>query len=224
MSSKTSENDADLVYFLDDDNLLPSDLCKMIDLLQDLPYKMITSKQVNDYTVPRTCHFVGGGLYLRTETGACLTPIHALKLFNETRWPLSIYKADSIFFSNLTIHYLRAKHDSVVELTEFAFNYNDLHSKSWKQQPQQLWDYTHSQSSLDIFNILYQNMTEIQRVMPKEKRSDYKEISFHSFPHILHILRDTFHDDEITYVEIGVWKGITSILMSRHPKPTRPIP
>ncbi len=48
------------------------------------------------------------------------------------------------------------------------------------------------------------------------------EPTFHEHIHVLYDLRNYLPNPNVaaTYVEIGVWKGLTSILMATHPKPT----
>jgi hypothetical protein len=53
--------------------------------------------------------------------------------------------------------------------------------------------------------------------------SERKEVTFHDHVHILRNLRSLIPAEVAYYMEIGVWKGLTSIFMHQNPNRTRVI-
>jgi hypothetical protein len=150
---KDSRCDLDLVYFLNDDNILPDNICNW----ENLQYlsahsadQLISAKQFRTngevHTIPGLCwnslQVVKGNLF--TDTGAWFIPVYILKQFNTNRWILNVDSGDSHFYTNLAFNLLTIqtnRNDTkvVVELPDFAFKYKALHGSQWKT-PSVLWD------------------------------------------------------------------------------------
>ena len=228
-----SRCDLDLVYFLDDDNILPDNICNEENLRYLSSDQLITAKQFRTdgqtHTLPGMCWNAShsglrGNVF--TDSGAWLLPVHVLKQFNETRWILNDYAADSHFFTNLILSLVNISSaptvntNVVVELPHFAFNYNALHES---KKPSIFWDKKKLNHSLYEYRNLVHLIEGARNGLSEDHKMTRPEVSFHDFVHVLYNIREAMSVPEATYVEIGVWKGGTSIFMSRHPKKTNVI-
>jgi cephalosporin hydroxylase len=231
---KDSRCDLDLVYFLNDDNILPDNICNW----ENLQYlsahsadQLISAKQFRTngevHTIPGMCwnslQVVKGNLF--TDTGAWFIPVYILKQFNTTRWILNVDSGDSHFYTNLTLSLLnyssRMTNNTkvVIELPHFAFNYNALHGSQWKT-PSLLWDDGKLNYSLHEYRNVAHLIHNEQQGLSSNQKMNQSEITLHEHAHILYNVREAISVTEAVFVEIGVWKAATSIFMSRHPRKT----
>ena len=219
------------VYFLDDDNLLSMDLChhdvhKNLDV--DMMYyadqytcaklRLGTSEYPSRWrcgiksTQVNCSDFSLVGV---TDTGSWLTPVWLLQQEAHITWDVHQPIADGLYFTAMVKALLA--HDGndgrIQHLSMVKFLYNDLHCNQIK-----LWSYDQLLDSILTYRDLTSDMKLVRESVPiQEKMMDRSEVTFHEFPHILHVLRSCISVSTAMYVEIGVWKGATSILMSRHP-------
>lgn len=222
---KTSQSDLDLIYFLDDDNVLPLDICASVPELYKLgAEKMITANQDYcgwRYTEPgqlwQDHPFMNG--FLRTDTGAWFVPVKILKKSNEKPfWHLDRYEADTLLMTKLSRsgpYFIPGQEDNIALLPTFHFHYNELVCEQ-RTHPPVLWNDTFLNQSLKVYQRQVQMMKDVRRRLPKERRMNRSDISLRDYVHILFNVRKALNLAEATYVEIGVWKGVTSIFMSRH--------
>lgn len=214
-----SQSDLDLLNFLDDDNVLPSDSCPLEELYNISAKKVITAIQNKFgrlYTKPRRYHVNG---LLRTDTSAWFVPVRILREYNDTTfWLLDRYDADSALFTKLGRigpYSIKGQEDNIAVLQSYNFTYNELLFQQGSL-PWQLWNAEWLRRSLGVYRRQVQMMEDIRHGLPQEHKMNQSEISLHDYVHILYNVREAVRAGEATYLEIGVGKGATSIFMSRH--------
>ncbi len=220
-----------LVYFLDDDNVLSMDLCQQ-DVQNELDIeKMYYADQIqcssprletSNYPSRWTCasstqvNCSDFSLLLATDTGSWLTPVWLLKQEQKITWDLHRYDADGIYFTAMVKALLA--HDGndvrIQRLPMVKFMYNELRCTN---KPSSSWSDDQLHDSLFRYRNLTREMELVRETLPIQEKMDRSEVTFHEYPHILHVLRSCISASHAIYVEIGVWKGATSIFMSRHP-------
>ena len=225
-------NSNGLVYFLDDDNTLPIELC------QDEHIRAILSTNNLYYADQYSCGTMrldssnystawqtdptSFSLSDQMDTGNWLTPVWLLQhVSDDIHWELQDYAADSKFFTQLLHALLALDHghdDRIVRLESVKFHYNEL--THCKLNPP--WYHDEAVQSLASYQSLLQEMQTVREALPVEEKMDRAEVTLHDYVHLVHVLRSSLIPARATatYVEIGVWKGATSLFMSRHPQAT----
>jgi predicted O-methyltransferase YrrM len=234
-----------LVYFLDDDNIIPANICQ-------LPKRLSAEKmyyadqrhcgvdQVDTKLLTKALSCKKGScrkvdLVSKVDTGTFLTPVSLLKK-EDALWKLekpagtgiSFIEMDAntgagVFYTEMVNALLQNDGDShrLEQLPpSFYFHYSELNDVNGCAQWQVPWTEDQLHESMKIFTDLIGEMRKVQETLPSEARQDRAEVSFHNYVHILHVLRPLITKPTATFLEIGVWKGATSILMSRHPLET----
>jgi predicted O-methyltransferase YrrM len=220
------------VYFLDDDNTLPMDLCQagLPNLSTEIMYyaDQYSCGQLKNPTARFQSLWTNGTevntdftLVNSADTGHWLTPLSVLRREPSIRWLLPNYDADGYFFTALVKSQLgRNKSDvGIVRLPSVKLHYNELRCERW-QAP---WSKEELLESLRMYRSVVSDMTNFSESVPTEHKMQRGEVSFHEYVHIVYTLRNYVPTPAATYVEIGVWKGASSIMMSRHPNLTNVI-
>lgn len=222
-----------LVYFLDDDNTLPADMCRVQQLLSDEKMYYADQYHCDAHRVKVKTDWLESGLkctnkecprvdlVLKMDSGSFLTPVSMIKK-HKIMWTLDAYKADGIFFTAL-VNAIRQEKRNVhrfERLTSINFRFNELNDKNGCLQWRSPWNDDQLKESLQLYRNLVSEMQQMRKSFSSENKMDRAEVSFHDYVHILHVLRYYITKNVATYVEIGAWKGGTSIFMSRHPLET----
>jgi predicted O-methyltransferase YrrM len=218
-----------LVYFLDDDNILPADICQVQKGLS--LEKMYYADQRHCGNQRLTMDWLKGTVnctqgecasvdyVMKVDSGTFLTPVELLKK-HSIQWRLDAYTADGIFFSDVVNAVLQDDgngHRLEQLPSSVHFNYNELNDANGCAQWRVPWSEDQLHESLQLYRNLVSEMQVARESFASEDKMDRTEVSFHNYVHILHVLRPLVTAPTATYVEIGVWKGGTSIFMSRHP-------
>ena len=169
----------------------------------------------------------------RMDLGSWLLSLSAWRSIDEKRRSLQqdpitfppVYKDDGFFFTKVMheITWQTPKSNMVLVKKlgwqEMKLFYNGLTCTSFP------W-FTRL-SAADSHNIFLGILAEMESLQVSNASSfkmRRREVSFHTYVHILFNLRTSFGPGkQVVYVEIGVWKGATSYMMSRHPMPTKVI-
>ena len=227
-------NGSGLIYFMDDDNTLSMDLCR-----DDTRAMLSTNKMY--YADQYSCGQVRlnttelstkweTGLVGSVDKGSWLTPVWLLR-HNTTgsdkggiRWHTNHDSADGLFFSEIVRTLLalpedEGKDERIVRLESVKFHYNELITCT----PQPPWTEDQARQSLESYHSLVKEMQTVRESLSNDEKADRAEVTFHDYVHLVHVLRSSLVPARTmaTYVEIGVWKGATSIFMSRHPQATK---
>ena len=232
-----SLNSTGLVYFLDDDNILPNNICQV---QKDLSTeKMYYGDQMQCDNVRLNMDWMKH-TFKCTDQGACATvdytmqvnsgsffvPVQLLKEYSRIRWNLDAYIADGLFFSDL-VNAILQKDGTALRFerlpSSVPFRYNELNDENGCAQWRAPWSTNQLQESLQLYRELVDEMKLARKSFASADKMARSEVSFHNYVHILHVLRSLIDKPNATYVEIGVWKGGTSIFMSRHPLHTNVI-
>ena len=220
-----------VVYFLDDDNTVTLDLCKVKDNLTSETMYYADQYRCDEpwlLTKPwkdRLSCFTNGtcaeaALWSYVDSATFLTPVSLMKKY-DILWDLNVTGSDGRFFTKL-VNTIRQDegNDSRFEELSIRMNYNEISSENGCLQWREPWNATHLHESLHLYRNLIAEMKQVQETLPSGEMMDRKEVSFHDYVHILHVLRDFVFKPTANFVEIGIWKGGTSIFMSRHPLDT----
>ena len=217
-----------LVYFLDDDNTLSMDVCREEVLTTLSSDKMYYADQYycgnlkdnsavyrDEWTKTSTNFSILG----KTDTGSWFTPVWLLKQTYDAgvRWQLDRYDADGLFYDSMlkSLLVLDGNDNRIIRLPSVKFSYNNL-----KDCMPYQWDMKLQEESLLRFRGQYGEMETVRKSLNIDEKMDRAEVTFHEYVHILDVLRSFVPRHQCTYVEIGVWKGATSIFMSRHAQHT----
>lgn len=224
--------DEGLFYFLDDDNVVSMDLCGLglANLTIDKMYYAdqyscgrikVSSESYQSLWTNGTDVHTRFSLVKRTDTGMWLVPLSVLRREPSIRFVITAYNGDGQFFTALVKAQLERENndDSIERLPGLKFNYNELRCKRW-QAP---WTEEELFESLGQYRRVVSEMKVVSDSVSAERKMARNEVSFHEYVHIAYTLRDYVSSPSAVYVEIGVWKGATSIMMSRHPKLTNVI-
>ena len=232
-----SLNSTGLVYFLDDDNILPNNICQVQkDLSTEKMYygdqmqcdnvrlNMDWMKHTFNCTDQGACATVD--YTMQVNSGSFFVPVQLLKEYSSIRWNLDAYIADGLFFSDL-VNAILQKDGTALRFerlpSSVSFRYNELNDENGCAQWRAPWSTNQLQESLQLYRELVDEMKLARKSFASADKMARSEVSFHNYVHILHVLRSLIDKPNATYVEIGVWKGGTSIFMSRHPLHTNVI-
>jgi cephalosporin hydroxylase len=217
------------LYFLSTDNSLPN-LC-------DVPIETRNASNVLFYREELRC---GKRVFEGTEPakdwsrGDALTQITCaageasflipLSLLNQVRpkWDLTQHHCgiDPTFFAALVNGAVATKGAAAaVQPWPQAFRTDQLHVDRGCVKPP--WTQEALNASLAEYKALLRDMQSAQQGLNETQRMEHPYISFHTYVHILAAIRGTLPMDRtVQYLEIGIWKGATSLLMSRNSAPT----
>jgi predicted O-methyltransferase YrrM len=220
-----------LVYFLDDDNTMPN-ICRMQNTkLLDVnslyyadQYRCGQMRLNTRYKNWSRVENVREQICRKMDTGSFFVPISLLKNTGIS-WPIRISESDCEFYTNLAEKMvLNNEQKHIKRLSTVKFNYNELSTKinstacgRWKFK----WNATHLQNSLLKYRKLILNMETVRLTLNSSQLMNRKEVTFHTYVHILFNLRTALGLKSAIYVEIGIWKGATSLFMANHSFPTR---
>lgn len=215
-----------LLYFLDDDNVVSMDLCNrgLANLSTDKMYyadqyncgqKRLRTEFYRSLWTNATEVHTQFSLLFNTDTGNWLIPLSVLRREPSIRFVITDYGGDGLFYTALVHSQLkRDKNDNSIErLPLVKFHYNELQCERW-QAP---WTEVELSESLAQYRSVVTDMKAFSESVPEEHKMSRDEVSFHEYVHILYTLRNHVTAPTAVYVEIGVWKGASSIMMSRHP-------
>jgi predicted O-methyltransferase YrrM len=238
-----------LVYFLDDDNTIPANICQLPKRLsvEKMYYAdqrhcgadRVDTKLVTEALACKKAKCPKVDLVSKVDTGTFLTPVWLLKKI-DVLWKLEklvdseksftemdVYTSAGVFFTEMVNALLQndGNFNRIEQVPSFYFHYNELNDKNGCAQWNVPWNEDQLHESMKIFTDLLSEMRQMHESLPSEERQDRAEVSFHNYAHILHVLRPFISTTtgNATFLEIGVWKGATSILMSRHPLQTNVI-
>jgi predicted O-methyltransferase YrrM len=212
------------VYFADDDNVLP-DLCGWD--LQLHPQYIYVADQSNCGTLVSSTigkdwsDNIYSQIVCLMSSGSFLVP---LELIRETHDSLQFaFKeecgTDAKYFASLIRVWIQRYGPSRVVRLPVSLYFKHINDGSGCLKLP--WTEDMLRDSYDEFKQLLRNMTEAQRVIAPSDRQKASPLSIHSYVHILSTIRAVLPKDRaIHFMEIGVWKGATSLLMSRHRYPT----
>jgi predicted O-methyltransferase YrrM len=220
-----------LVYFLDDDNTVTLDLCKVGDKLSSEKMYYADTYQCGDVFTPSEglkdkLQCVDGkcpdvNLDALVDSATFLTPVSLMKKHG-ILWKLDRRSSDGLFFTDIANAVRRdeGNDNRFQRLPEVRMKYNEISDKNGCLKWRAPWSSRQLHDSLHLYRNLIAKMTEVRETLDGNEKMDRAEISFHDYAHILHVLRYFIPKPKATYVEIGTWKGGTSIFMSRHPNET----
>ena len=222
-----------LVYFLDDDNILPADLCHMPnDLTTEKMYYADQSHcgklRLNMDWMKDTFNCTQGECapvdnVLKVDSGSFFTPISLLQQHESLQWRLKDYTADRLFFTDTVNALLQDdgnEHRFERLPSSVQFRYNELNDANGCVPWRAPWSQDQLMESLQLYRNVVKEMQSARESFVENNKMSRSEVSFHNYVHILHVLRSYITTPNATYVEIGVWKGGTSIFMSQHPMHT----
>lgn len=242
LTNLTSPNGGGLVYFLDDDNTPSLDLCqdslsstlnvgKMYYADQHLCHRRylkmsrIAQKWAGCNNASETmCPEFS--LYHKADTGSFLAPLWLLKQKPVVQWELDRGSgSDGIFWTNMVKKLIAVdgKDRRIEYLPSVKFNYNMLNQRNGCIQWREPWSKQQLSESLEVYRNLTSEMVRSRNSLPSGELKDREQVIFHEYVHILYVLRFFVQRPIATYVELGVWKGGSSLLMSRHPLSTNVI-
>lgn len=212
------------VYYADDDNVLP-DLCGLGVKLrlqhfyvadQSSCGTVVISTQNKDWS-----RDILEQIACKMPSGSFVVP---LALVRETSssilWSVKHEcGSDARYFTALMNVWIRQHGASSVRRLPLSLNFHHISDQSGCVTLP--WTEAMLRESHDEFKQLLGNMTEAQKRIAPSNKQKQTHVSFHSYVHILSTIRAIMpRDRPIHYLEIGVWKGATSLLMSRHRYPT----
>lgn len=216
------------VYFLDDDNTLP-DLCELMAGEGLKTNTMYFADQTHCGAMVRNTDSIDvqsnlESQFCRLDAGNFLFPLQVIRETSLThRWSISRRDVNPLctvdaYASSLAGYWIAKGSRSVQRLTS-AFHVKHL-SETDGCIP---FPFTEAllHESLSEYQSLLRKMEAVHDKIPAKDRQSQQHISFHTYVHILGAIRRSLPADrQARYLEIGVWKGGTSLLMSRHEFPT----
>lgn len=152
------------------------------------------------------------------DTGSFLVPLSFVQgeKWAETPTELTRYNQDGYFWTRIIEKRVENSLISMQNSSDLQPTHNEISCKK-------LFGPRHKYSSLKVFQDMVISMTEAWADIDHSKRMKRAEISFHEYVHILYDLRQITKVRDAVYVEIGIWKGASSLMMHAHPQATEVI-
>lgn len=219
-----------VVYFLDDDNVLPN-LCSMLDpstlQLETLYYadqlqcgKMRLSTKHKDWSGWSNATLLLEEVLYKMDTGSFLIPLELLRRVRNIPWGLTRV-SDAPFFSALISFWMGFRGSAFVQrLPSVNFYYNHLSERNGCLRSP--WNASDLHQSLIEFRSVLEKLAELQ-VLTNVTGNGTKQAVAHEYGHILSCLRRAIPSKTAMYLEIGHEFSATSSLMVTLPETTNVI-
>lgn len=212
------------VYFADDDNVLP-ELCsaKLYLSAQNFYYadqshcgasvNPISTKEWSLEPLPQ--------IACRMGTGSFLVPLSLVREASTTvLWDQKqVCGSDPSYFASLIKRWRERRGASHIARLNITLYFKHINVENGCEPLP--WTSGMLRASMEEHTLLLDKMSVAQRGLLPSERQKQPHLTFNSYTHILSTIRSVMpHTRTVHYLEIGVWKGATSLLMSRHSLPT----